>query len=321
MGTPDREQDEVRAELTMWAHHATYGTPHPGQPGHAGLAIAERNWRGLVQHFGSQRREEQEHASKGQFDLRETIWAFVRCVHQIVVDDQENDRLSARELERIRVAVRSDSTETIKREVSAAMESMRMLADKRRERQRSQIATLGHRLRTLSTQLEEARRESVLDPLTQLANRKGFDDFVARSLELHVLSTQPATLLMIDLDRLKQLNDTFGHAAGDAALRVMSSTLARVFMRRCDFVCRYGGDEFAVVLHETDAPQSRGLAQRLLDAVAQIRLPELNDDVRVSASVGVAALRPDDDVASWVRRADQALYLAKKSGRGCVIEG
>jgi len=190
--------------------------------------------------------------------------------------------------------------------------------DRQRDDQRGEFVALADRVRALGTQLEEARRESMIDPLTQLANRKGFEEFLERTIALHTLSGEPASLLMIDMDKFKIANDTFGHDVGDAALRAVGDCLARVFLRRCDLVCRYGGDEFAVLLTETPSLKAATLGERVASAVREARLPERAATLSLNLSVGVAELTRGDSASTWLQRADAALYAAKQNGGGRV---
>jgi diguanylate cyclase (GGDEF)-like protein len=123
---------------------------------------------------------------------------------------------------------------------------------------------------------------------------------------------------MIDMDKFKVANDTFGHDIGDAVLRTVGDCLARVFLRRCDLVCRYGGDEFAVLLTETPSVKAASLGERVSSAVREAPLPERAATLSLNLSVGVAELTRGDSAISWLQRADAALYAAKQSGGGKV---
>jgi diguanylate cyclase (GGDEF)-like protein len=123
---------------------------------------------------------------------------------------------------------------------------------------------------------------------------------------------------MIDMDHFKIANDQFGHDVGDAALRTVGDCLARVFLRRCDLVCRYGGDEFAVLLSETASTKAATLGERVASAVREARLPEKASSLSLNLSVGIAELARGDSALTWLQRADQALYTAKQAGGGRV---
>jgi diguanylate cyclase len=126
---------------------------------------------------------------------------------------------------------------------------------------------------------------------------------------------------MVDVDHFKRINDTFGHPAGDEALRRLADTIVRTFPRRTDFVARYGGEEFAVVLPQEGVETARILGARLLVNVRNQSIELGGTAVRLTISIGFAVLRPGEETASWVARADHALYRAKQAGRDRLIEG
>jgi len=318
LDTETLDAEASRTKITEWMRHATMGARHPTRAGDSPGGLAERDWRGLVHFTGEHRRSEQQHAHKGTRDLRETIWAIVSSTHRMTQADVECGRAVSEQLERVKAAVEGSDAAAVRREALAAVQAVGTLMIQQRDAQRRECAALAERLRALGSQLEDARRETAIDPLTRLANRKGWDEFIERSVAVHALSGEPASLLMIDLDRFKAANDTFGHTVGDAALRAVGDCLARVFMRRCDLVCRYGGDEFAVLLAETDAAKAGSLAERVLSAVHDAPFPE-RGALSLDLSIGVAGLAPGDSVATWMQRADVALYAAKQRGGGRVV--
>ncbi|MCC7324209.1 MAG: GGDEF domain-containing protein, partial [Gemmatimonadaceae bacterium] len=250
--TDFRNGDDIRRLVHGWMLHATMGSPRPDHPADRPSAgVFYRDWKGLSQFVGETRRDESKYVTRALDDMRSVVWAFVAAIHQVVVEEHEESRIAGDHLGRMRVAVDSNSTDLIKREALAVVSVMEQLMAHRKERQRQQFAVLADKLKNLGRELEDARRESALDPLTGLANRKAFDEYISRSIELHSLLGQPASLMMIDVDNFKGINDQFGHPAGDTALRQVANVLSKTFLRRVDFVCRYGGDEFAVILQET----------------------------------------------------------------------
>ena len=161
------------------------------------------------------------------------------------------------------------------------------------------------------------RHQANHDALTNLANRRLFDKRLEMALARARLCRNPLALLYIDLDHFKEVNDTFGHATGDALLREAAQRMLRC-VRSDDTVARFGGDEFAIILGELRQPQDAfDVARRMLDALA---LPFAIDGrlVLIGASIGVA-LHPEDgaEAASLRARADAALYAAKAAGRNC----
>ncbi|WP_067501072.1 bifunctional diguanylate cyclase/phosphodiesterase [Actinoplanes sp. TFC3] len=155
-------------------------------------------------------------------------------------------------------------------------------------------------------------RQASLDGLTDLANRTSFTDQVARALA----EGSEITLLLIDLDNFKMVNDTMGHAAGDALLVGVAECLRRA-VRADDVVARLGGDEFAVLLRRASAQRSQATAERIIASVTEYVRP--GHDATVGASVGIASAGPDDDVESLISAADIAMYAAKARGRGTQV--
>ena len=320
--TDVRSADEARRLVHSWMLHATMGAKRPDHTDERPSAgVFYRDWKSLVQFFGETRRDENKYVVRALDDMRSVVWSFVAAMHQVVIEGHEESRIAGDHLGRMRIAVESNSTDLIKREALAVVTVMEQLMEHRKERQKAQFAVLADKLKSLGRELEDARRESVLDPLTGLANRKAFDEYVTRSIELHSLMSQPASIMMIDVDNFKHVNDSFGHPAGDLVLRQISNVLARTFLRRVDFVCRYGGDEFAVILQETKLDSAQLLAERLrrqVQALRPIDVPEGAEPPQLTLSIGVAELMVGDDAVAWITRADSALYASKRAGRDTV---
>ncbi len=166
-------------------------------------------------------------------------------------------------------------------------------------------------------EMHVARREASIDPLTRLANR-GQLDHGLRERMAQARSGRPLSVLFLDIDHFKSINDRHGHEAGDACL-VRLSVLLRRQVRPTDLVARYGGEEFVVVLDGGDAERAAELAESLRAAVEREGVRVRDASVRLTLSVGVACHRPDDQVDDLLKRADDALYAAKQGGRNRVV--
>ena len=161
--------------------------------------------------------------------------------------------------------------------------------------------------------------ETRLDPLTGLHNRRAFEEMGQREVHMASRETTPLTLLMMDLDHFKQLNDTWGHALGDRALRAFGGVLLTV-TGSSDAVARLGGEEFAILLPGRSARSAMALAERLRATVEGLRLSEGEELVRFTVSVGLSSLRPGEgSLEAMFHRADRALYQAKREGRNRVV--
>ncbi len=162
---------------------------------------------------------------------------------------------------------------------------------------------------------EALRSQSVRDPLTGLFNRRYFDETLQRELAAYHRDGAPLSILMLDLDHFKRVNDTFGHAAGDDALRSLGR-LMRSSFRESDVICRYGGEEFAVILKNSDVGNAYAKAESFRRVVEQADLSWNGRDMgRMTTSVGVACCAEFDDSDQLVQASDAALYQAKRMGR------
>ncbi|HTW85460.1 MAG TPA: diguanylate cyclase [Candidatus Sulfotelmatobacter sp.] len=175
--------------------------------------------------------------------------------------------------------------------------------------------------------LRNTRRYAELaftDALTGLANRRRFDEALALEWTRALRERSPLTVLIADLDHFKAYNDTYGHAAGDLCLRQVGGRLGACVQRPADLAARYGGEEFVALLPDTDLKGGIALGERLRTELASLTLVHAGSSLgRVSASIGVASIVPDSSIGAeqLLRRADEALYRAKRGGRDRVVAG
>jgi diguanylate cyclase (GGDEF)-like protein len=179
--------------------------------------------------------------------------------------------------------------------------------------------SLEGKIRERTAQLEEKIREvellSVTDPLTGISNRRKMDQALPMEIERARRSGDPLSVIMFDIDRFKSVNDRFGHEVGDEVLKSVSARAASL-MRYTDEFCRWGGEEFLILLPDTDAQGAGVLAEKIRRSVESTKHP-FGEPVTVS--LGVTVFRPDDDAESLVRRADDCMYRAKGTGRNKVV--
>lgn len=169
----------------------------------------------------------------------------------------------------------------------------------------------------LYSQLESLRRKNMLDPLTGLPNRSGFMDRAQQEYERAIRYAHPLSALVVDIDHFKSVNDRYGHLAGDTVIMEVGSVIANS-LRASDFVCRYGGEEFVVLLPETTEDQALSVGEKIRHAVRQCPFAFRDRRVQVTVSVGVAQLGPRQSIVDLIERADVALYSAKAAGRDRV---
>jgi diguanylate cyclase len=292
----------------------------PARPGADALA-GRRDWEGVRRFVHDYCRSSSAHAASVTGDLRDVIWVFVRNFTQAFANDEATDgRLRALMARLEQLVTESDASE-LKREVLGTVGSLSEVLEERRERQRARMTSLGETVRALGDQLASARRDGETDPLTRLFNRKALDAYLEESVRMCGGFARDACLVLVDVDHFKGINDTAGHLTGDEVLRGVADALSRVFLRKSDFVARFGGDEFAVVLRDTPLPEAARLCDRVLSRVRTLRVPNGERQVSVTLSIGGAALTPEDDVNGWFARADRGLYAAKAAGRDRFVVG
>ncbi|MBU0621619.1 MAG: diguanylate cyclase [Gammaproteobacteria bacterium] len=197
----------------------------------------------------------------------------------------------------------------------AKVRAMRRLVEMQRE-----LVDVGHQLNAANKELQ---RLSTTDGLTGIANRRLFDELSKREWRRCERMKKPIALVMVDVDNFKLFNDEYGHQAGDNCLRAVAAQMARAAPRASDLAARYGGEEFALVLGETDADGARWVAENIRQRVSELGIAHITPHRHVTISCGVASIQPAKGLSleGLLRTADNALYLAKGTGRDRVVVG
>ncbi|NUS67250.1 MAG: PleD family two-component system response regulator [Ensifer adhaerens] len=173
----------------------------------------------------------------------------------------------------------------------------------------------------LRASVQQTIELAVTDGLTGLYNRRYFDTHLKLLMDRAAARGRPLSICMTDIDRFKQVNDTYGHDVGDEVLREFATRI-RTTVRGADLACRFGGEEFIVVMPDTSAEMAAGVAERLRTIIESLpfAIPQADGPLKVTASMGIATLRPGSDTAeALLKRADTALYQAKHEGRNRVV--
>ncbi len=173
----------------------------------------------------------------------------------------------------------------------------------------------------LRENVQQSIEMAITDSLTGLYNRYYMESHLAALVEQAIARGKPLTVIMLDIDYFKSINDNYGHEAGDDVLRQLA-TRVRKSIRGIDLACRYGGEEFVIVMPETDMAVATIVAERLRRRIAAdpFAIQQAGRTISCTISVGIATLdAADDDAAKILRRADQALYRAKRDGRNRVV--
>jgi diguanylate cyclase (GGDEF)-like protein len=329
-----RSAEEIEAHFEAWARHLLVGLAPPLRDSaaaavQAATAAASRNPQehggrrdlpGLRLAFREQRKREHAYVTTSLGQFREAAWSFISGLRRSLTAEQSADRRIGHRMRRLESAIRGGEAARIRSEAQETVQLLSEFLAERGSRQQAQIREMAARLESLRDELDHARAQAAIDGLTGLYNRAAFDEQIEREIDLATLFGRHPCLILIDIDHFKWINDNRGHPCGDEVLRQFAATLSRCFMRRDDFLARFGGEEFVVVLRDIDIPTASELAERAMNTIRnlEVQYGEEEEPLRVTASMGLARLRASETSASWIERTDRALYQAKDLGRDRV---
>jgi diguanylate cyclase len=190
----------------------------------------------------------------------------------------------------------------------------------------TEIENLNTNLEVMQTRIARDRikrksleQEILVDPLTGIANRRAIERHLRKAIKKYKRYRKIFSMVFIDIDDFKKVNDTYGHWVGDKCLKKIVSKI-KPLIREDDFVARYGGDEFIIVLPSADRRAAHGIAHKLSSAISKTRFLYLNSEIELSVSIGLTQMEETDYAPEVIfARADAALYEAKNQGKNCVI--
>lgn len=209
------------------------------------------------------------------------------------------------------------------RDLKAHAHMLEQVVDRRTRELQAEVVTRQRAERELQRANAVLQRSAMLDGLTQIANRTAFDEQLERHWQAHLLDGRELALLMIDVDEFKLYNDHYGHLPGDEALRTVAECLDQAASGPDDVVCRYGGEEFSMILPGSGETAARAVSERFRGLLAAASIPHATPPVGplLTASIGIAVgtPRPDRDPSMLLEAADRALYRAKAEGRDRIV--
>ena len=298
---------KVREQLDEFAKQLV----NPSLPGADSVLFKFR------QFFASYRIDETTYVQNTFDDFKRIIWDFADNLGEDIVE-QTKDREITSSLEQLREAVESNSIEDLRAKSREFINFYMEHQTQRDERRSKKMVSVKKNLNSVKKQLMEANHSMRVDHLTQAFNRKSFDEHLKRYIQLRAISGQQVSLIMLDIDHFKKVNDSYGHDIGDFVLKECVGLLKEVFNREEDYVARLGGEEFGVILPDYNAEAASKKAEDAMNKIRKEVFVHGNLEIRFTVSMGIAELQDHESPDEIMKRADTALYESKNTGRNKV---
>jgi len=269
----------------------------------------------LRQFFSSHRIDEYTYVKKTFDDFKSIIWDFADQLGEEVRAEEISDREIQKSLDQLREAVEANSIEGL-RIKSREFIDFYMESQARRDESRSRrLEAMSKNLSSVKKKLVQANKDLNIDHLTSAFNRRSFDDQAMSLYKLFQIAGNNVTLLTVDIDHFKKINDCYGHDIGDFVLKECVSSLKEIFQRENDFISRTGGEEFSILLPDFREEDAIAKVEGLLRRIRSEVFVHENLEIKFTVSIGIAQLQPREPLSAWIKRADEALYNSKRTGR------
>jgi diguanylate cyclase len=257
-----------------------------------------------------------------EIEFKDIIDILSRAMVTLDTENREYNQKILNQSEKIEEITRLDDIKKLKKALIQEIEQIRETVKEKQSRDSTKLEILSKQVNNLSVELERVRTESRTDGMTGIYNRKAFDSHISTLVEKNTVCRAPFSLLMLDIDNFKKINDQYGHPTGDRVILAIINE-CRQSIRGEDFFARYGGEEFVIILPGASLKNAKKRAEHICKSIASTRY--YLDDVAgsptltVTISIGVSSFRKADTVTTVTQRADKALYAAKHNGKNCVF--
>lgn len=267
------------------------------------------------QYFNSYRIDEYSYIQNTFDDFKNVIWDFADQLTEDAQYEKTQDRELGHSLEKLKDAVEANSIEELRSRSREFIDFYVEVHSHREERRARRMDHMQQNLAEVRGKLSEATKSASIDHLTGAWNRRSFDDRVREVISNFKEDDVPCSMLMLDIDFFKRINDDYGHDVGDFVLQECVRILQEIFSGPGEFVSRIGGEEFTVLLPKFQAQDAVKKAEKALNTFRDEIIVHSDKKIQFTCSIGIAQLLDSEDRDQWVKRADEALYKAKNNGR------
>lgn len=275
----------------------------------------EKTLSDIRQFFSSYRIDEYAYIQSTFDDFKRIVWDLADQLSEDIHEDSAKDELLSTHLKDLKEAVEANSLETLRKKSREFINLYVEHQHNKNETRKKRMVSVKKNLDTVKKQLLEANTSLNLDHLTTAHNRKSFDDLIKRYVHLNNLNPMQVSLIIMDIDFFKKINDSYGHDIGDFVLKECVRILKSVFHKEAELVSRIGGEEFAVILPNHAVEHALVRAEEVQKRIRSEVFVHADLEIRFTVSMGIAQLFEREKASEWVKRADTALYQSKNSGR------
>jgi diguanylate cyclase len=265
--------------------------------------------------------QQKNHLAEREKELKDIIDLLAKAMVVLDTDNQQYNQKIYKQSEKIEQITRLDDIKKIKQALKRELENIQQTVRDKQNRDSKKLKILSKKVSTLNHELKRAKVDSVTDGLTGIYNRKAFDRHLQELISKNASTLTSFAILMVDIDNFKDVNDSYGHQTGDRVLLAVADKCSRN-IRTKDFIARYGGDEFIVVLPNASLRDANQKAKKLCKAISgtcySLEDIKAGHTLSITVSIGVSMYRKGDSLKSITDRADQALYIAKGVGKNRV---
>ncbi len=269
----------------------------------------------IRQFFSSYRIDEYSYVQNTFDDFKRIVWDFADQLSEDLQFENSKEQHLATNLKDLKEAVEANSIETLRLKSREFINSYVEYQTQKNELRNKRIVSTKKNLDTVKKQLLEANNSLNIDHLTSASNRKSFDEYLKKIVQMNKISSGNVSIIMLDIDFFKKINDAYGHDIGDFILKECVRTLKHVFNKENEMVARIGGEEFVVVLPNHSIEHAVARAEEAQKIIRNESFIQGSIDIRFTVSMGLAQLFENETISDWLKRADLALYQSKNSGR------